>query len=191
MGVARKRVKTWLDLFAAECEAGLRYRSSRPHTMPARTAAEVEWRIVELRHRERRGPDWIGAELGVPPRTSPSPPGQPGCHAEGHAEHQEADVDEHEGGGLDRDVASLINQPARVEVAGLVPDHQDEPAHAPHAHQRPGPGQGAQHRPHDRHVAPRVHQAKQDHHSEPKPQPKASTNSNAEPGNAGLNLTAR
>jgi transposase InsO family protein len=29
----------------------------------------VEERIVELRNRERRGPSWIGAELGVPART--------------------------------------------------------------------------------------------------------------------------
>jgi transposase InsO family protein len=29
----------------------------------------VEKRIVDLRRRERRGPDWLGAELGVPART--------------------------------------------------------------------------------------------------------------------------
>jgi transposase InsO family protein len=69
MGISRKCVKTWLDRFAAEGSAGLYDRSSRPHTMPARTAAEVERRIVELRRRQRRGPDWIGAELGVPART--------------------------------------------------------------------------------------------------------------------------
>ena len=39
------------------------------HTSPTRTAAEVEDRIVELRRRERRGPAWLGAELGVPART--------------------------------------------------------------------------------------------------------------------------
>jgi transposase len=69
MGISRKCVRTWLDRFAAEGAAGLQDRSSRPHTMPARTAAQVEARIVELRRRERRGPDWIGAELGVPART--------------------------------------------------------------------------------------------------------------------------
>jgi transposase InsO family protein len=69
MGISRKCVKTWLDRFAAEGQAGLHDRSSRPHTMPARTAAGVERAIVELRRRERRGPDWIGAQLGVPPRT--------------------------------------------------------------------------------------------------------------------------
>lgn len=30
---------------------------------------EVEQRIIELRRRERRGPEWIGAELGIPART--------------------------------------------------------------------------------------------------------------------------
>jgi transposase InsO family protein len=37
--------------------------------MPTRTRREVEDTIVELRARQRRGPDWIGAELGVPART--------------------------------------------------------------------------------------------------------------------------
>jgi len=69
MGVSRKCVTVWIDRFAAEGEAGLRDRSSRPHRMPTKTPAEVERRIVEVRRRERRGPDWIGAELGVAPRT--------------------------------------------------------------------------------------------------------------------------
>jgi transposase InsO family protein len=69
MGVSRKCVKTWLDRYAAEGEAGLETRSSRPHTCPSKTPAEVEQRIVELRVRERRGPDWIATELGVPART--------------------------------------------------------------------------------------------------------------------------
>ncbi|MFA6576361.1 MAG: leucine zipper domain-containing protein, partial [Nocardioides sp.] len=69
MGVSRKCVKTWIDRYAAEGEAGLADRSSRPHRTPTRTSAEVEARVTELRRRERRGPDWIGAELGVAPRT--------------------------------------------------------------------------------------------------------------------------
>lgn len=69
MGVSRKCVDTWLKRYAEEGEAGLHDRSSRPHNSPARTPDEVEDTIVELRERERRGPDWIGAELGVPPRT--------------------------------------------------------------------------------------------------------------------------
>ena len=69
MGISRKCVKTWLDRYAAEGEAGLATRSSRPHAMPTRTRRDVEDKVVELRARERRGPDWIGAELGVPART--------------------------------------------------------------------------------------------------------------------------
>src|SRR5687768_2843396 len=69
MGISRKCVQTWLTRYAAEGEAGLVDRSSRPHSSPTRTPAEVEDRIVELRLRERRGPAWIGAELGVPART--------------------------------------------------------------------------------------------------------------------------
>jgi transposase InsO family protein len=69
MGVSRKCVKTWIDRFAAEGEPGLWDRSSRPHRTPTRTPAETESRIIELRQRERRGPEWIGAELGVPART--------------------------------------------------------------------------------------------------------------------------
>jgi transposase InsO family protein len=69
MGVSRKCVKTWIDRYAVEGENGLRDRSSRPHRMPTRTSGEVELQIVELRRRERRGPQWLGAELGVPART--------------------------------------------------------------------------------------------------------------------------
>jgi len=69
MGVSRKCVSTWLDRYAAEGEAGLADRSSRPHHSPRRAASEVEDRILQLRTQQRRGPDWIGAELGVPART--------------------------------------------------------------------------------------------------------------------------
>jgi transposase InsO family protein len=69
MGISRKCVRTWIARYAAEGDAGLADRSSRPHTSPTRTAAEVEERIIELRGRERRGPAWLGAELGVPART--------------------------------------------------------------------------------------------------------------------------
>jgi transposase InsO family protein len=69
MGVSRKCVKTWIDRLADHGEDGLVDRSSRPHRTPTRTGLQVEQRIVELRGRERRGPDWIGAELGVPART--------------------------------------------------------------------------------------------------------------------------
>jgi transposase InsO family protein len=69
MGISRKCVRTWLSRYEAEGEAGLQDRSSRPHSSPTRTPVEVEDRIVATRTQERRGPDWIGAELGVPART--------------------------------------------------------------------------------------------------------------------------
>jgi transposase InsO family protein len=69
MGISRKCVRTWIIRFENEGEAGLQDRSSRPHTRPTRTPVEVEDRIVATRTQERRGPDWIGAELGVPART--------------------------------------------------------------------------------------------------------------------------
>ncbi|RBY78250.1 IS481 family transposase [Blastococcus sp. TF02A-26] len=69
MGISRKCVRTWITRFQAEGAAGLVDRSSRPHTSPRRTPAEVEDRIVELRRRERRGPAWLGTELGMPART--------------------------------------------------------------------------------------------------------------------------
>jgi transposase InsO family protein len=69
MGISRKCVRTWLGRYAREGEAGLRDRSSRPHRSPRRTSAEIERRILALRQEQRRGPDWIGAELAVPTRT--------------------------------------------------------------------------------------------------------------------------
>lgn len=69
MGVSRKCVKTWIDRFAAEGEAGLETRSSRPHTMPTRTSAEVEQRVLAARAEHRDGPDVLGPKVGVPART--------------------------------------------------------------------------------------------------------------------------
>jgi transposase InsO family protein len=69
MGLSRKCVSTWIARFEVEGEAGLRDRSSRPRRCPHRTSAEVETAVLKLRQDERRGPDWIGPELGVPVRT--------------------------------------------------------------------------------------------------------------------------
>jgi len=68
-GVSRQCAHRWVARFDAEGEAGLDDRSSRPHQMPTRTPAAVEARVVEHRRRERRGQDWIAAELGLRPRT--------------------------------------------------------------------------------------------------------------------------
>jgi transposase InsO family protein len=69
MGVSRKCVKYWIDRHAAEGEAGLHDRSSRPHSMPTRTAAEVEALVLQARARDRVGRDRIAEQTGVPPRT--------------------------------------------------------------------------------------------------------------------------
>lgn len=69
MGISRRCVGKWIDRFDSEGVAGLEDRSSRPHTMPAKTSAMVEAGVVRLRVQERRGRDWIAAELGVPART--------------------------------------------------------------------------------------------------------------------------
>jgi len=50
IGVSRQCAHRWLARYAAEGEAGLQDRSSRP------------------RRQHRRGSDWLAAELGVPAR---------------------------------------------------------------------------------------------------------------------------
>lgn len=69
MGISRQCAHRWVARFAAQGEAGLHDRSSRPHTCPRRTAPVVEQAVLALRRTERRGQDWIGPELGVPART--------------------------------------------------------------------------------------------------------------------------
>ena len=49
MGASRKCVKYWLDRYEAEGEPGLETRSSRPHSMPTRTAPEVEAKVFRPR----------------------------------------------------------------------------------------------------------------------------------------------
>ena len=69
MGVSRKCVKTWIDRFAAEGEAGLATRSSRPRATPTRTSATVEAAVVAARATHREGPDVLAVRIGVPART--------------------------------------------------------------------------------------------------------------------------
>ena len=69
MGLSRKCVKTWLDRYAAEGEAGLLTRSSRPHSMPTRTSAAAEERVLQARARLRCGRELISEQTGVPART--------------------------------------------------------------------------------------------------------------------------
>jgi transposase InsO family protein len=69
MGISRKCVKTWLDRFAAEGDAGLATRSSRPHSVPTKTSDEVEQKVLAARADLRDGPDVLGPKVGVAPRT--------------------------------------------------------------------------------------------------------------------------
>ena len=69
MGISRRCVAKWIGRFAAEGEAGLVDRSSRPRTCPRRTSPQLEASIIDLRNRERRGRDWVAAELNTAPRT--------------------------------------------------------------------------------------------------------------------------
>jgi transposase InsO family protein len=69
MGISRQAAHRWVARFAAEGKAGLVDRSSRPHELPSRTAVEVEAVVVAARAEHRKGADWLGPELGIPPRT--------------------------------------------------------------------------------------------------------------------------
>lgn len=69
LGVSRQCAHRWVSRFRAEGDTGLLDRSSRPRHCPRRTTNSVERRVLELRHDERRGQDWIGPELGIPART--------------------------------------------------------------------------------------------------------------------------
>jgi transposase InsO family protein len=69
MGISRQCAHRWVARFAIEGEAGLHDRSSRPRSCPTRTAPHVEQAVLATRRRERRGPDWLGPELGLSPRT--------------------------------------------------------------------------------------------------------------------------
>ena len=69
MGVSRKCVRYWLDRYEAEGEAGLETRSSRPHSMPTKTAPEVEEKVLAARAELRDGPDVLAPKVGVPART--------------------------------------------------------------------------------------------------------------------------
>ena len=69
MGISRQCAHRWVARFDADGEAGLADQSSRPHSSPRRTTAAVEASVITARATHRRGQDWLGAELGLPPRT--------------------------------------------------------------------------------------------------------------------------
>ncbi len=61
--------RKWAARLRAEGPVGMADRSSRPHSMPAKTPADVVKRIVKARWRRRLGPVQIAGELGVPAST--------------------------------------------------------------------------------------------------------------------------
>jgi transposase InsO family protein len=58
-----------LDRYEAEGEAGLETRSSRPHSMPTKTAPDVEEKVLAARAKHRDGPDVLAPKVGGPART--------------------------------------------------------------------------------------------------------------------------
>lgn len=64
-GVTARTVRKWRDRFAAEGEAGLADRSSRPHHSPTRLDGRAEEEIEALRRQRMTGPA-IARQLGRP-----------------------------------------------------------------------------------------------------------------------------
>ena len=62
-------VKRWVDRYL-EGDRDMQDRSSRPHTMPAKTSPQVTKRLVSLRLRLREGPVQLAARCGVAPSTA-------------------------------------------------------------------------------------------------------------------------
>ncbi|GAA3386261.1 hypothetical protein GCM10017750_68300 [Streptomyces racemochromogenes] len=69
MGVSRATAHKWVRRWRPEGEAGLADPSSRAHSVPHRTAAEIEARVCELRRTRRLGPARIGPITGLPAST--------------------------------------------------------------------------------------------------------------------------
>jgi transposase InsO family protein len=64
LGVSQRTVAKWLARYRAEGEAGLADRSSRPHSMPSATPADVVEQIIALR-RQRLCGQQIAKGLGL------------------------------------------------------------------------------------------------------------------------------
>jgi len=63
--VDAKTVRKWRDRFAAEGEAGLHDRSSRPRRSPNATQPAKRAEVIRLRLQRRWGADRIGHEAGL------------------------------------------------------------------------------------------------------------------------------
>ena len=69
MNISRQCAHKWWRRFQDEGVAGLRDRSSRPHSCPHQTPARVERRIVALRRSRKLGPARLSGIVGVPAST--------------------------------------------------------------------------------------------------------------------------
>ena len=67
--VSPRTAKKWAARYRAEGAAGMRDRSSRPHSSPRRTEPRVVRQIERLRWRHRLGPVQIAGRLGMPSST--------------------------------------------------------------------------------------------------------------------------
>ena len=65
MGLSRQCAHHWLKRHDEQADAGLDDRSSRPHTMPRRTSASTEQRVLAHRRQHRQGPASISAATGA------------------------------------------------------------------------------------------------------------------------------
>ena len=65
LGCSRATAYKWLARYRTQGAMGLQDRPSRPLRCPHRTPAGTERRILEARRAQRRGADWLGAELGL------------------------------------------------------------------------------------------------------------------------------
>ncbi|WP_405851359.1 IS481 family transposase [Streptomyces sp. NBC_00090] len=70
MGISRPTAHKWVRRWKTEGDAGLADRSSRPHTTPHRTPADIEERVCDLRRTRKLGPARIGPVLGLPASTA-------------------------------------------------------------------------------------------------------------------------
>jgi len=68
MGVSQRTVAKWLARYRAEGEAGLADRSSRPHTLPSATPADLVEQVIALRRQRITGKQ-IAATLRLSPAT--------------------------------------------------------------------------------------------------------------------------
>ncbi len=66
LGVTPRTVRKWRDRHAAEGQAGLRDRSSRPHRSPTRQATEASASVAALRRQRCSAPHpgWAGHPVG-------------------------------------------------------------------------------------------------------------------------------